>query len=482
MALKLGELVTYLKADSDHLERGLDTAERDLKDSGRDMGREAITIGAKIGDGLWVGADGRLRDMRGRFAKAGKDAGDDASKGFLSRFRGGIGGLKDIVADGFGGLPPQAKGAVVAAAAALGAVFVAGLASAILLGLGGGVIALGIKTAMEDPAVAAAWKGFGERAKKATAGFTDAFKGPVGRAARTFGDSIERMEPAFTRIGKAMAPVIDKLAPALASMAERAMPGIEKAIKQSGPLFEKFAEHLPKIGDAVSSFFDSISDSGPGALIFIDMVLTAFEGLIRFWGNGIEFWSNTLEVLNTFFTDKVPAAFQWTVDKISGGVSAITGFFSGAAGWITRRWNSLISFVGGLGGRIRARAAGMWDGIKSAFRNAINWIIAKWNNLSFSIPRVSIPGIGGIGGATLNTPNIPYLATGGRITESGLAVVHRGETVTPARAARLPSGGEPVTVRLTGELRARGSDLVLVLRDTIGGRGGNVQAVIGSNA
>lgn len=461
MSLKLGELVAYLRTDNSRFRAGLGEAKREFSATGRELEAESDRIGGSTGD---------------------KTAG-----GFLARFKGGIAGLPGIVSGGFSGMPPQVQGAVVLAAAAIGAVFAAGLAAAVLLGLGGGVLAAGIMLAVKDPKVAAAWKTFGERAKKSLSGFTDAFKGPVTRAAGTFGAAMERMQPAFSRIGKDMAPIIDKLAPALADMAEKAMPGIEKALKASKPLFDKLAEHLPKIGDAVSSFFDSMADAGPGAVIFLDLILTTFEGLIRFWGNGIEFWAKTLVKLKTFFTKTIPDAWHWLVDKIKGGVDRIGGFFTTAKNWIVKKWDQVVDFVKGLPKKISRAASGMWNGIKDSFRSAINWVIRKWNGLSFRIPGLSVPGVGQIwGGATLSTPNIPMLAKGGTALTAGAAIVGergpellhmpRGATVQP-----LPAGGGHAEVRHTGEFRVRGSDLVLVLRETVATRGGNVQKVVGSN-
>ncbi|MFI6266162.1 hypothetical protein [Micromonospora sp. NPDC051006] len=454
MALKLGELVAYLKTDNSQLDKGLDKAEKDFKDTGRELERQAVTAGEAMGSGIWRGADGKLRDGRGRFVKAVGEAGDSSALGFLDKFRGGMAGLPGIVSGGFSGLPPQVQGVVVAAAAAVGAVFAAGLAAAVLLGLGGGVLAAGIMLAVKDPAVAAAWKQFGDRAKASLTGFTDAFKGPVSRAAKTFGDAMERMEPSFTRIGNSMAPIIDKLAPAFTSLAEKAMPGIEKALKESKPLFDKLAEHLPKIGDSLNSFFDSIADSGPGAVIFLDLILSTFEGLIRFWGNGIEFWSNTLEVLNTFFTEKVPAAWNWLVDKLKAGVDKIGGFFTGVKDWIVKKWDQVVGFVGGLPKRIGKAASGMWDGIKNSFKSAVNWIVRKWNDLSFRLPAVSVPGLGQVfGGMTLNTPNIPQLADGGIV--------------------RATPGGRLVNVGEGGE-----DEAVVPLSKLGGGAGGTLRVIL----
>lgn len=52
--------------------------------------------GEKLADGLWRSADGRLRDSKGRFVKAGDDAGDSFGRGFLT---GMMAKLADAVTD-----------------------------------------------------------------------------------------------------------------------------------------------------------------------------------------------------------------------------------------------------------------------------------------------------------------------------------------------------------------------------------------------
>jgi len=386
-------------------------------------------------------------------------AGDRASGGFMARFGDKLTGLSGIVADGFAGLPTKVKGAVIAAATLVAGTFVAALAAGLLLGLGGGVIAAGIAAAVRDPAVAEAWKGLGDQAQSSLAGFTNEFKGPAARAAQTFGDAMQRMEPTFTRIGKNMAPIIDRLAPALADMAETALPGIEDALNASKPLFDKLAEHAPKIGEALDSFFTSLADSGPGAVIALDLILSTFEGLIRFWGNGIEFWSKTLVALKEFFTVTIPEAWNWLVERIKTGVDKIGQFVGGAKDRIVEKFDQVVDFVTGMPGRIRKAASGMWDGVTDAFRSSVNSIIRRWNGLSFSLPPVTVPGIGQIwGGATLHTPDIPYLAKGGTAVTSGLAVVGergpelvsltRGAQVTPLRRTGRHGAGPGGEVRV----------------------------------
>lgn len=137
--------------------------------------------------------------------------------------------------------------------------------------------------------------------------------------------------------------------------------------------------------------------------------------------------------------------FQATWEAVWGFLKMVGGWFAGPfAGFFVTAWNSItnrftnakdtiiggfnsvVGFVTGLPGRIAGAASGMWNGITAAFRSAINSIIGVWNRLEFRVPSASFLGIT-IGGFTLGTPDIPYLARGGLVDRTGLAVVHRGE-------------------------------------------------------
>lgn len=125
-------------------------------------------------------------------------------------------------------------------------------------------------------------------------------------------------------------------------------------------------------------------------------------------------------------------------------------------------WARVISDIKSLPGRISSAASGMWDGIKNAFKGAVNWIIDKWNGLHFTIPGVDthIPGVGTIGGFTLNTPDLPRLASGGVAQRGGRAVVgeHGAEIVDlPTGAAVYPNGSNPASGGISVEIRFNGN-------------------------
>lgn len=207
---------------------------------------------------------------------------------------------------------------------------------------------------------------------------------------------------------------------------------------------------------------------------FRNAITAMWDGLLA----GLNFyWETTKQVWSA-----VADFFVGWWELFSGAWRRVWEMAKSYVLWVVEAWGSVISFVTGLPGKIRSAAAGMWDGIKDAFRGAINWIIGAWNGLSFTLPSVDIPGLGRIGGGTLSTPNLPYLAVGGDVVRSGLAVIHAGERILPAaQAQRLPTGtGSGAGVaRVEGELLVRGDGILSGLREYVALNGGTVQTVLG---
>lgn len=178
----------------------------------------------------------------------------------------------------------------------------------------------------------------------------------------------------------------------------------------------------------------------------VNAAFGAVWGLIkRVWGWIKDNWKTLLTVLTGPIGLAVRLiATHWS--KIKGGALAARDF-------IVDRWNRLVEWVRNLPGRMTRAASGLWNGIKDSFRNVINWIIGKWNNLGFSLPAVNVPGLGKVGGFTLSTPDIPYLAKGGTLTRGGSVVVgERG-----AELLDLPAGARvrPLT---NGQRNSVGGD------------------------
>jgi phage-related protein len=122
-------------------------------------------------------------------------------------------------------------------------------------------------------------------------------------------------------------------------------------------------------------------------------------------------WPLVLSIL----TGPIGAAVIYIIrhwDQIKAGASSVVG-------WVREKFNGLVSFFGSLPGRVGGAFAGLFDGIKHAFRSAINWVIGKWNGLEFSVPKVDLGPLGSIGGGKIGVPDIPMLATGGVVRGQG---------------------------------------------------------------
>lgn len=133
-------------------------------------------------------------------------------------------------------------------------------------------------------------------------------------------------------------------------------------------------------------------------------------------------WSKIIGAVRDFFV----GAFKWAVDMVVGYFNIILGIPQ-----------KIINFFSNLGGYVIA-----------PFKWAFNWIAMAWNNtvgrLSFRVPDW-VPGMGGAG---FSMPRLPTLATGGDVTRSGMAMIHKGERVVPAgtRGLGTSGGGSEITL------------------------------------
>lgn len=115
---------------------------------------------------------------------------------------------------------------------------------------------------------------------------------------------------------------------------------------------------------------------------------------------------------------------------------------------------TFLKWINSLPGRMRSALSNLFSPLWSGFKSALNRIISGWNNLSFTVGGGSFAGIS-IPSATLGTPNIPYLAEGGIVTQPTLAVIGEGresEAVVPL--SKLPEVAgrnekQPVIVEIT---------------------------------
>jgi phage-related protein len=115
-------------------------------------------------------------------------------------------------------------------------------------------------------------------------------------------------------------------------------------------------------------------------------------------------------------------------------------------------FNSLVTFIIGIPGRITSAASGMFDGIWNAFKGAINNVIRGWNSLHFSFAGFNMGPLGNVAGFNMSVPKIPTLHSGGIVPGAPgtdvLALLQAGERVT-SRADVARGGGAGNTFYIT---------------------------------
>jgi hypothetical protein len=189
--------------------------------------------------------------------------------------------------------------------------------------------------------------------------------------------------------------------------------------------------------------------------------------------------------------NKITASFGRAKQQFFSIIGGIKGFFVGLGNSIASVWSkvvtktsSIVAFFRSVPGKIRSALSNMFAPLWSGFKGIANRIIGGWNNMSFSIGGGSFMGVD-IPRVSLDTPNIPYLATGGDIQRTGLAVVHQGERITKAAVARRSGpgtgsggGGGGATIRIEGSNAKAIRVLLELLREGIRDQGGDVVRVL----
>jgi len=221
--------------------------------------------------------------------------------------------------------------------------------------------------------------------------------------------------------------------PALKDLAASFMENVWPAIQQVAAMM---AENLQP---AIAAIADLWTNTLQPAFVEAWPKIQAVVGVIALLVAGMVLFSTKVIGI---VVPAIARMVEWVVKISAKGREVVTT--------IRDKFLGMVEFFKGLPAKIGSAVSGMWDGIKNSFRGAINWIIDKWNGLSFSLPGADVPGIGQVGGFSLDTPNIPRLAKGGIVTRPTLALVGEAgpEAVIPLSRASGMGGG--VVINLHG--------------------------------
>jgi phage-related protein len=275
----------------------------------------------------------------------------------------------------------------------------------------------------------------------------------LGPVLEVIGAVLQALAPIFDALFATIGPIVEALAPLyeiLGVVAEIVGTVLQPVIQVLGDILLWLVNNvvIPILVPAIETMAEVMSVLLSGA---IDALVDKFE--LAWQGLGILFeWLKSVfeekfnEMKTAFEVLKFALKAGWDFIKnnfINPAKAGFQAFKESVSTVLTNTkdgFNSFVSFVKGIPGKISGALSDMFAPLASGFRSAINSVISGWNNLSFSIPSVDIPGVGTVGGGTINTPNIPYLARGGMPMGPTLAMIGEGrsqEVVLPLEDPRV---------------------------------------------
>jgi hypothetical protein len=250
-----------------------------IGDTEREAGRARKALDNAFGGGGQ--RDGGFAGFFGGAVKSSAKAGVDAASTFSSAFQSGImGAFKSLPAPAQAGIIAGLLAAVTAAAPIIATT----ISAAILLGVGSAGIAGGIALAVNNAQVKAALAGLGAYATAVLRDAAKPFQNELIDASRIFGAALDKSSPEIRAVFATLSQAVQPLARGLAGLVTNALPGIRRAAAAAVPLFKELGKELPRLGKAISFFFDRIAEAGPGAVAVFKFILLAVEALIMEFG------------------------------------------------------------------------------------------------------------------------------------------------------------------------------------------------------
>ncbi|GAC81221.1 Phage-related protein [Gordonia malaquae] len=246
------------------------------------------------------------------------------------------------------------------------------------------------------------------------------------------GQLFDAFAPLIAQLAEALRPVIEALTPILAEVGQILGEALTQAIQQMTPLMMPMVDAFMQLLQAILPILPVLVELAvkllPVMMVQFQLWAPILTELIKLMASWIE---NQLKVLIPIISKvsewvgKLTDKLQYLGPMMSMAIQMIKDGVGRAKDWIVEKFTAVVDFVRGLPQKVRDAASGLWDGIKDGFKSAVNWVVRKWNDLSFKIPEITIPNpLPGdndfkIGGQSLDTPDIPYLASGGPVRGAG---------------------------------------------------------------
>lgn len=279
-----------------------------------------------------------------------------------------------------------------------------------------------------------------------------------------------------------LAPISLAIAGALASLVQAIPPPVLTALVAGFLLFNT-AMRVYAVGSAIATAAQWAMNSAllASPITWIVLAIALLVGAIVYLATKTRFfqtvWGHVWGTAKTAFL-VAKAGVIIAVNAIVSTFNTWRDRAAAVAKLIVSKVVSVVTSVQNAKNRVSGALSSFFSPLWNGFRSNVNRIIGGWNRLSFGIPGFSFAGIS-VPGIRVNTPDIPYLNVGGHVQQSGLAMIHRGETVTPAaRVSRYRGGEGGATLTIRGDGSRMANLLLEVLREAIRDKGGDPVKVL----
>ncbi|MGI5286648.1 hypothetical protein ACQEVF_25370 [Nonomuraea polychroma] len=320
-------------------------------DLGQTMAKAGQHAGQQLGEGIVRGADGRLRDARGRFVKGGQDLGDGIADGIKDGTeRGGriVSGFAGNTLRIFSRLGPGMGAAVTAglfgAAASAGTV-----AGAITLAVGGAITGIGVVSAAQSQRVRSEWQDTGRDLKASLADAAAPLEASAIRAATVTRTTFGRLKPFLADFFARSAPAVDRFVASIGDGVASLGPALQPLQRGFSAVLDAIGARSPAIFGALQRSFENLGRTAEKHADDIAFVFEFAADKVEALTEAVEFLADKWEALNgnIGITPEV-------VEKLNAELRAADPAFA-------KKIEDAAGATSGLGSSARDASAGLRD-------------------------------------------------------------------------------------------------------------------------
>jgi len=252
---------------------------------------------------------------------------------------------------------------------------------------------------------------------------------------------IDALLPPLTEALNILGPIISQVAASVGDKLGAALVQLTPALVEVAQILgESFIQNLEAIAPTLPALAESFTEMAvaitPLVVAVLPLLAKAIAELTPLFTMTIV---STLQLATTI-TTAITGAVDWVIGALRWLKTNWDLVWLSLKETLSGAWNGIVSTFASIPGRIADALSGVTGAILAPFKNGLNEIIRLYND--FQIPGF---GVGPFKTPDINTPNVPYLHSGGIFDAKGgegLAMLKSGEGVfTPDQMSALGGGG-----------------------------------------